>query len=482
MDFDPDKYIQEKQKATPAFDPDAYLAEKAGSKPTGMLSTLGHVLGGGGKAVLRGLDYATGAPARAALGAGLAGKNPLSALVEQYGKSPETAPTDEDNAVSMGFSNKPSGPAYGGKAGRLPQMPSSAEIAAVPLGFASNLLNVLPGVGAAAKGIGRAAPILSDLASGASEAAGKMGSKIVGALSDKPASAVHTMMSRGPEIAQAMDQAGHQVPVLADHIKQGIVDSIKSKKKELSDSITGALNAATSTNAPPVPSTPILAKLQKAKDSLNPHYNPGEISQIDEMMKNIQSTSPDGYLSLQNLFDTRNYLQTMSKGSFVKNGSIFMNGEKAAKAANDARGAAAEALHAAAPTIKQADAIYTDLHDIDDKMAPSLLGEGKAETTLASAGGHYQNHNRVLLDRLGEITGTNPGKQAELLHSAQQFEKHPSIRSSLLKFISENGPAVSSAGGAATRSAPIIEGAFGRPAPLRSVASPDDAMKRRLGP
>jgi len=182
---------------------------------------------------------------------------------------------------------------------------------------------------------------------------------------------------------------------------------------------TGGVKSFIPEEKPTVSVQDVLFMLEKERDSLNPHYNPADMVQLNQMIKAIQANATNGEMDLQTLFETRNFLQSRAKNTFVDNGQIFITGPKAARAANAARKMATDVLHETSPNIAQADAIYSELHDVEDKISASLLGTGKPENVFASAGGGQGNVHQMMLEKIGQITGTNPIKDAELLYAAK---------------------------------------------------------------
>lgn len=461
MPFNPDQYLSEKtqpsQPPSAGFDPDSYLAEKEGP---GLLSK---AAGYGGMA-LRGAatatDYATGAAPRAALGAMQKGQSPFAAFVSQYFKPPSSAPTGEDLAHGYGVSDKPlvemspemmdqfkkqdDNIYLGDTAGALAamgreasQIPRAKAVGAIIEGGA-NLLNIVPALGLAGKAATAASEIpliekiavpLSRGAEAMSKAPAKGATWAINKATDIPKKAIEVYASRGPEVNQLLQSTGEQLPLAADAMKEKVLDSIAQTKKGLSTAITQDL----ANNPAKVDVNPIIKKLQEAKSKINIHYNPGDAAQIDEMIAAINNTAPDGVMGLNDLYETKNFLQTRSQGAFVKNGELFTSGDKAQKAAMDARKLAADSLHTASPEIAHADSVYSDLHDLDNKMSASLLGTGKSENYFAAAGGGKGNVQQAQLGEIGKITGTDPVKDAEILYSAQQMQKHKGVRTTAVK-------------------------------------------------
>lgn len=410
----------------------------------------------------RGLDYAFGAAPRAAIGAVQQGQNPLLAFVTQYGKPPEAAPTGQELASGFGVPNEdknlgpilrfdPKNPNFYKIGGQTnPEMTGGyedfkvnpAKVAGAGIEAAANILNVVPGVGLATKAgtraaeaVSEASPLLRGMAKsagsvieGAAELPGGAAKYVASEVTGVPKNAISTYAQRGDQVKDLISKTGGELSVAADEMKGNILDSIGKTKKGLSDQITADL----AQNPVRVPAQPIIEKLQAAKAKLNPHYSPGDIAQIDEMINAVNNTARDGTLSAQELFDTKKYLQTRGQGAYVKDGQLFSSGDKAQAAAKSAGGVARETLHEASPAIKHADSIFEHLHDLDDKMSASLLGQGKSENIFAAAGGGKGNIYQTQLRQIGEITGTNPLKDAELLYAAKQF-KDPSIATRALK-------------------------------------------------
>lgn len=451
-------------------DPESmHLAVKDGYKPIGAEPTgpsFGQKVAAGAKAVARGLDYATGAPVRAGIGALQHGESPIMAFIKQYGKAPETAPTGEQIATDAGVPNvdktyrsaepAPNDPDFyrfnndptfreqylkDGKGSDYTFNP--AKMAGTGVEMGANLLNVVPGMGLAQKAAARTAEAVSDVSpilktaaqkatgilDAVAEAPGKVGTKVASEVTGVPKKAIGVYAERGDEVKDLLTKTGGELPVAADEMKGKVLESIAQTKKGLNDQITQAL----SQNPTRVPTQPIIEKLEAAKAKLNPHYNPSDIAQIDEMIDAVKNTAaPDGSMSLQDLFDTKKFLQTRGQGAYVKEGQLFSSGAEAQKAAKGAGGVARETLHGADKSIEHADAVFEHLHDLDDKMSASLLGQGKPETVFASAGGGKGNIYQVQLKDVGKTTGTNPIKDAELLYAAKQF-KDPNLRTTALK-------------------------------------------------
>lgn len=423
-------------------------------------------------------DSYTGAPTRAAIGAAQEGKNPLPAFKQQFGEDPNLAPSGKDIVMKAGVSGEPS-TRYG---------VSPAGVLGVGMDMAANPINFL---GPVAKGAGmavKALPGVTRTGEAVSDAMGSLSAKAVGQLISKPKHAVEVYSGNTGEVNQLLDTFGNEIPVAADVMKKGIQDSIATTKRGLAEKITTALSDPM---APAVDSKPILEKLYKAKDAINPHYNPEDVKQIDEMIHAVQSNAPDGQLSLNNLFETRDFLRTRAQGSYVKNGDIFVSGSQAQKAAKAAASIAKDSLHEAAPPIREADAIYQQLHDIDNNISTNLLATGKSEGNLVSAGSGKPNVHSNMLNKIGAITGTDPVHSADILYAAKQFTNDPNLRSQGLSLLLTGKQGVSDFNNAATeiglnpmgRAYNLLQGPTAikeLSRPYRNVAGEDNAMKRRL--
>lgn len=158
-------------------------AQSQGGGEPGVLSKMGTAVLDGVEAVADKLDSYGGAPTRAAIDAGLDGRNPISAFTGQFGEDPALAPTPKEVLVKAGMSDvarpgltgqqqmehdkKYNPNIYDQKMrnGEYQDNPgaSPADIAAIPFGAAADVTNLL-GVGAVRQGIKAGAKGLSKLA------------------------------------------------------------------------------------------------------------------------------------------------------------------------------------------------------------------------------------------------------------------------------------------------------------------------------
>lgn len=486
-DFDPNQPFQKVQDSKPAFDETKpFQSGNSSENGSGIMSAL-HGIG-------RAADYAFGAAPRASIGAIENGDNPISAFIQQYGKPPETAPTGKQLAAGVGIPDKeynlgealkfdPNNPHFyeiGGQTdpektgGYQDVKVNPAAAAGVPIEMGANLLNVVPGLGALAEGEGTAAKTAEMV----SELPGYAATKAASTVTGLPKKAIEVYAKRGPEVNAILDSTGGELPVAADQMKQKVLDSIAATKKGLNGAITQDL----ANNPSVVPAQPIIDKLQAAKAKLNPHYNPSDIAQIDDMINGIQSTAQNGTLNMQDLFDTKKFLQTRGQNAYVNNGQLFSTGAEAQKAAKQAGGVARDLLHSSSPEIAHSDSVFEHLHDLDDKMSASLLGQGKPENVFASAGGGTGNIHQVNLRKVGELTGTNPVSDAELLYAAKNM-KDPDTRATLLKMALDAKRNTYDAipTGTSTSIDNLLQLIGGNSSPLYpAYAGGNDAMSRRI--
>lgn len=270
------------------------------------------------------------------------------------------------------------------------------------------------------------------------------GSKLLGITTNTPSHAVQSYGERAQEVSKMLKRVGNELPVAADEMKDKILNDIASKKKEYSQMMSEAL-ASPKADEPSLSIHPILTKLSKTLQNLDPKYQVEERAQINDMAQYVSQGTSDGHVSLKQMMAIKDHFKEMADGSFKGNGDLFAPKLKDAsvRAAQGANQAATAVIHEASPPIAYADKMYSQLHDIDNKMSAALLGTGKSESVFASAGGGNGNINQVMLRKIGELTGTNPVSDANLIYSAKYF-KDPSIRQGLLRMGLNIGNAASS--------------------------------------
>jgi hypothetical protein len=484
--FNPNQPFQVADTSGPGFDPIAGVL-KVNEATAGIVPRIANVI-----------DSYTGAPTRAAIGAAQNAESPLAAFVKQFGENPALAPSGKDLAKKTGASTESIIPdsalpsflkdTKGNKTLELIKNLATASPAGIygaGLDIAANPLNVATPV---ARGVGLLAdaasevPAVSRALETAGKIPGKLATKAAASLTPATEKAIEVYNSSAPEVNNVIKRSGGILSTAADEAKVKIQASIQAEKDAANGLIKQALEDPELQKIQ-VPTQPILEKLQAAKSKINPHYDPGDIKQINDMMERINQANPSGAMSLDNLYETTKFLRKRSYGSFAENGEIYINSPQAAKAANGARQAATEALHEAAPQIKEADAIHSSLHDVDNRISSSLLTEGKPENIFSSAGGGSGNiHQRNLME-IGQLTGTNPVHDAELIYSAKYF-KNKDLRTQALKALidAKNGLAPAAAGPAGSVSIPLSAGISPTYTLNPAYANQQqDAVSRRLG-
>lgn len=369
-------------------------------------------------------DSYTGAPARAGIGAAqdVGSLNPVdwvkaggSGFAKQFGGDPDQAPTGEDIVKKAGV---PEG------------IPSKAagfamDMAANPVNFVGPISSLLGKTVNAAREI----PVVGDAFGAAVDFPGRVASKVVEKATHLPNKAVKIYSSDPSAVNSFIENTGGELSAGADEMKQSIVDAIQAKKNQVNDQIKGALAQADPDHL--VPSQPILDQLEKVKVNINKHTDPAAFQHIQNQIQTIKNVSPSGQMSLQDLYDAKNYLQNQRYGTLKQpNGDLFLVHDDARRAAGNALEVARKTLHEQAPAIKEADQFFSQLHEIDNNMSSGLLGKGKSEDMFASAGGatnKHANQHYTALKKIDDLVGTHAVDDAEIVYAAKALNKSPSI-------------------------------------------------------
>lgn len=412
------------QAQKPEFDPNQPFERVDAAEP-GLGSKLLGLLGAASKKV----DSVTGAPFRAGISAAQSSDQPSNipsdfakAFGKQFAESPEAAPSGED-IVKKGF----------GLEG------TPAKVAGFGMDLAANPLNfVAPTASLVGKGVdaAKAIPLAGDVINAATEFPGKAAAYAVSKLPGAPTKQAIKIYAQDPGAVNDFVAAhGGELAAGADEMKQKLLGSVQGLKNELNGKITSAIDATA--GGKQVSSQPLLEPLVKAQSAVNKHTNPADWAHIQNQIDTINAVAPNGSMDLKNLYDVKNYLQTQRYGNYqTSGGDLFQVANGAKRAAGQALDVARDTLHSEVPAIKDADSVFSKLHDIDNDMSASLLGTGKSENMFSSAGGAtpgYANQHYSQLKELGDLTGTNPIQDAKTVYAAQQLNKHPSLTKEALK-------------------------------------------------
>lgn len=307
------------------------------------------------------------------------------------------------------------GAAYGAAAN-----PGDVEGEIDPLQLGDRTANAVKGAG-----IGLAAQGLVEAVPGAVKLAGWAKNKLGGAATGIPEETIQNYSARTAEVNQMYKDAGGELSVAADKVRQDVSNAIQGTKKQLNGQITKALETAP--KDPVAPATPMIEVLEKAKAGLNPNLKSDAISDLDEMIAKLrteaESQGSDGNVSLQSLYEIKKYLQEQASSAYVKGGQIFTRASEAAQAAKQAAGVARKILHPMAPEIANADNQLSVLHTLESNLNKNLIAPGKSDSALFAAGAGSNPRNAKLMDQIGDITGYPLTQKAQDLASARTFGK-----------------------------------------------------------
>jgi hypothetical protein len=272
--------------------------------------------------------------------------------------------------------------------------------------------------GAAGEGAGqiiaKAVPMIVPLA--------KKGLTKVGqALTGVPEQEITTYAKNADKIKEMAKASDASTIEAADQIRMKYADDIKSTKQILNKTIESTLQ----NNTQVVSNNPILEALETYKSKINKDLYPEQISQIDDLISKINSTSVKGNLSLLKAHQVKQFLQDKASSAYSNPGEIFSLGSEAAKAAKDAAAKARNLVNQVAPEIAEANNQLSKLHNIEDSMNVNLLKIGKPEAGLLAAGSGGNARNAKALEKLGEMTGTPMLEEAQNLAAMRTFANPP---------------------------------------------------------
>jgi hypothetical protein len=258
-----------------------------------------------------------------------------------------------------------------------------------------------------------------DEMTGQSIAAGiaKYGPKIAHTVSGIPEKEVETYAKNADEINAMTKSADNDVQEMADMARGKLNSQIQDTRKAMNEQISQAL----ATKKGSIDSFDILDALETSKAQINAKLRPDEIKEVDELIGKVKSLSNKGKIGLQDAHDLKEYLQEVAEGSYSKAGQIFQAGDKTQRAAKSAGAMARKLLNAEAPEIAEANNTLSKLRKIESTMNKNMLAEGKTASSLLAAGTGGNPANAKLLERLGQVTGTDALGEAQKLAAARTF-------------------------------------------------------------
>lgn len=250
---------------------------------------------------------------------------------------------------------------------------------------------------------------------------------------NKSTDAINKVIKKyGDNIPTAVDDARAEINLSISKTKEKLHDSISNAIKEVDEAITahfrpsGAGLVIAGAKQEPVkkiiPIGTITTAIKDVKDSLHPALRKEEIGQIQDIIDEIiTAADKDGFLSFNDLFEVQKKLQDYSKGSFLKDGKIFVPDHRVATAARAGYDEARQIVNSISPTIKKANNQYHRLHEIEKKINPNVLAEGKPEASFLAAGAGENKRLENILNKIGQITKTKPVEKARSISTARAF-------------------------------------------------------------
>lgn len=252
--------------------------------------------------------------------------------------------------------------------------------------------------------------------------AGKAATTVASAFSGIPQKELETYAANPAEINAIAKSSGYNSQKMADDLRTEINTKIQSTKSALNNQISQSFATR---QGETVESQPIVDALNSAKAKINAKLRPEEISQVDDMISQVNAVSKDGQIPLKDAHDLKELLGEQAKSSYSRNGQIFQNGSKAQMAAKAGSATARSLVNEAAPEIASANDTLSRLHDVEDVMNRNLLAEGKTGASLYSAGSGANEANESALKEIDDITGGNALEGAQKIAAAKTFGKAP---------------------------------------------------------
>lgn len=399
------------------------------------------------------VDRYTGAPTRAAIGAAIDGENPISAYAKQFGEQSNLAPTGKEIAQKVGIPDTSLSDVAPGlftnddkeaekwlkfKKGGAADISASgaAGLGVDVLADPSNLIGVgevkgalqtgLKGVGAVAKTAGSTAiKGLKDsaIAAKVGEFASKGAVAAGHALTGVPTRNIEVYAKHTDEINNMIKKYGGDVALMADDTRAGFNKAIETTKSGLNKSIDQALSVAPKEKTIDV--SWARDAIDNAKSKVNATLYPEVLKELDDLHLKVANVSDGWKVNAKELNDLKKYAQDLAKGSYKKDGQIFVLSGDVAKTAKEIGSKFRKQLNDISPEVAQANNKLAMLHNIDDKINKNILGVGKSESALINAGAGTNTRAIRQIKEVGNIVGKDFIGEAEKLSAAKQFSNTP---------------------------------------------------------
>lgn len=393
------------------------------------------------------VDSYTGAPTRAAIGRMQDGGNPLDAgqaFVNQFGESPEFAPTGKQIAQKAGigattlkdvFPNLTDEQIANAVAtlnpalGYLTEKAKPTEITASgAAGFgidvAADPMLLLP-ADKIAQGLKFGATAIKDakiapkIIEGTADVLRATTKKVGSTLTGVPEKNIETYLNNTKQIDGLIGSTGGDVSLLADDLRTNLQSAIQNKISNLNSDIKSAIQNAPAGSVQS--NKAIVDALQNIKQGINPGTYPEAISEIDDLISRVGTIGQNGTLDAAAANEAKLFLQDMAKGAYKKNGQLFSLGDKSQKAAKVGASQARKIEMQLAPGTVAPNKELADLHRYEKNVNKNLIAPGKTEAALVSAGSGQNLRNTKNLKDISNMTGFDAVGEAEKLSAAKIF-------------------------------------------------------------
>lgn len=258
---------------------------------------------------------------------------------------------------------------------------------------------------------------------------------------------------------------------MADEVRQGIQDQIKSWKGSMSSKIGQAMESSHPDTK--LELAPVIYKLNAAKSKINTKLYPEAANEIQDQIDKISSLSDSKEVSVSQMHEIKEFLQDRAKGSYSKGGQIFQSGKDAAIAAKQAGAVARKTVNSAAPEYAEANNKLALLHSLEENLNKNMITPGKPDASLLAAGANTTSRGAKNLKKLGGLINQDVLGQAKDLNAAKTFSNpelfstHSTGKSLLGTFL--GAAAGSVAGPLGAKAGGLIGGAVSSPAAIKGL-------------
>jgi hypothetical protein len=251
--------------------------------------------------------------------------------------------------------------------------------------------------------------------------------KVASALTGIDEQVISSYAARAGQIKTMLKDAGGDIAVLADNVRNGIGREIQVTRQKLGAQIGSALDDPKYANAF-VDGRVIIKSLDDALakiGQITAKFRPDEINELKNVRDLVRQISDgEGRIGIKALHELKEELQAIAKPSYMNGAQVFPKGDLAAKGAKGAAAEARRLLNAAVPEIKSANEQLSRLHGIEAVMNKNLIQAGKSEAAIIGAGSGNARNARILKS-IDKITGGSAFEQAENLAAAKHLGNAP---------------------------------------------------------